>query len=225
MFLQGQVNDQNVSMVVDTGVSHLFTSLQMVKSLGLFLMRVNNPIKMRFAKGEPQIAGQVVANVPIECRTWKMEENFTICEMDDIDVVLGLTFLEAYNRVFKGKNRKLVVQSDGKEFVLPFTKSSRAFRRRFNFILARELNERCYMLVLQAGEVGDGVAEKVELVPKCVEDVLKRYQDVMLEDLSNELSLGEKWITRSRWNREPNCHLNYHIVLVKGVGGIEVPVG
>ena len=37
------------------------------------------------------------------------------------------------------------------------------------------------------GKVGDGVTEKVELVPKCVEDVLKMYQDVMPEDLSNEL--------------------------------------
>ena len=43
------------------------------------------------------------------------------------------------------------------------------------------------MLVMRAGEVGDGVTEKVELVPKCVEDVLKRYQDVMPKDLPNEL--------------------------------------
>ena len=47
------------------------------------------------------------------------------------------------------------------------------------------------MLVMRVGEVGDGVIEKVELIPKCVEDVLKRYQDVMSEDLSNEL--------RPRW--------------------------
>ena len=107
--------------------------------------------------------------------------------MDDIDVVFGLTFLEAYNGVFKRKKRELVVQSDGKEFVLPLTKSSGAFGGRFNFISARELSEKCYMLVMRAGEAGDGVAEKVELVPKCVEDVLKRYQDVMPEDLPNEL--------------------------------------
>ena len=41
--------------------------------------------------------------MPIECRKWKGKEDFTIREMDDIDVVLGLTFLEASNRVFKGK--------------------------------------------------------------------------------------------------------------------------
>ena len=95
--------------------------------------------------------------------------------MDDIDVFLGLMFLEAYNGVFKGKKRELVVQSDGKEFVLLLTKSSGAFGGRLNFISARELSEKCYMLVMQVGEGEDGVTEKVELVPKCVEDVLKRY--------------------------------------------------
>ena len=116
-----------------------------------------------------------------------MEESFTICEMDDIHVVLGLMFLEAYNGVFKGKKRELVVQSDGKEFVLPLIKSSRAFGGRLNFISARELSEKCYILVMRAGEAGDGIAEKVELVPKCVEDVLKRYLNVMPKDLPNEL--------------------------------------
>ena len=48
-------------------------------------------------------------NVPIECGTWKGEESFIICEMDDIDVVLGLTLLETYNKVLKGKKRKLIV--------------------------------------------------------------------------------------------------------------------
>ena len=66
----------------------------------------------------------MVGNVSIECGKWKREESFTICEMNDIDDILGLTFLEAYNGVFKGKKRELVVQSDGKELVLPFTKSS-----------------------------------------------------------------------------------------------------
>ena len=66
MFLQGQINDQHVSMLVDTGAGHLFMSPQMVKSLGLVPMRVNNPNEVRFAKGESQVAGRVVGNVPIE---------------------------------------------------------------------------------------------------------------------------------------------------------------
>ena len=35
--------------------------------------------------------------MPIECKVWRGEESFTICEMDDIDVVLDMTFLKAYN--------------------------------------------------------------------------------------------------------------------------------
>ena len=134
----------------------------------------------------------MVGNVPIECGTWKGEESFTICEMDDIDVVLGLTFFKAYNGVFKGKKWELVVQSDDKDFVLPLTKSSGAFRGRLNFISAEELSEKCYMLVMRVGKIGDGVTEKVELVPKYVKDMLKRYHDVMPEDLLNKLPLGGK---------------------------------
>ena len=89
--------------------------------------------------------------------------------------------------MFKGKKWKLIVQNDDKEFVLPLTQSSGAFGGHLNFILARELSERCYMSVMRAGEAGDGIVEKVELVPKCVKDVLKRYQDKMPEDLPNEL--------------------------------------
>ena len=57
MFLQGQINDQHVSMLVDTGTSHSFMSSQMVKPLGLVPMRVDNAIQVRFAKGEPQGGG------------------------------------------------------------------------------------------------------------------------------------------------------------------------
>ena len=92
--------------------------------------------------------------------------------MDDINVVLGLTFLEAYNGIFKGKKHELVMQSDGKEFVLPLTKSSGTFGGHLNFILAREMSERCYILVMCAGNTEDRVTEKVAFVPKCIEDVL-----------------------------------------------------
>ena len=50
MFLQSQINDQNVFMLVDTGTSHSFMGPQLVKSLGLFSMKVDNTIQVRFAK-------------------------------------------------------------------------------------------------------------------------------------------------------------------------------
>ena len=58
MFLQGQINDQHVSMLVDAEASHSFMSPQMVKLLGLFLMRVDNPIEVRFAKANLKWRGE-----------------------------------------------------------------------------------------------------------------------------------------------------------------------
>ena len=45
------------------------------------------------------------------------------------------------------------------------------------------------MFVMRVGEAQDGIIEKVEFVPKCIECVLKRYQDVIPKDLPNELPL------------------------------------
>ena len=67
MFLQGQINDQHIFMLVNIGASHSFISPQMVKSLGLFPMRIENPIELRFVKGKPQVAGRVLGKVSIEC--------------------------------------------------------------------------------------------------------------------------------------------------------------
>ena len=44
MFLQGQINDQHVSMLVDTRASNSFMSPQMLKLLGLVPMRVKQGV-------------------------------------------------------------------------------------------------------------------------------------------------------------------------------------
>ena len=51
---------------------------------------------------------------------------------------------------------------------------------------------------MRTGEAGNGVTEEVEIVPKCIDDVLKKYQVVMPEDVPTSCGLGGKWITRSR---------------------------
>ena len=107
MFLQGRINDQHVSMLVDTGASHSFMSPQMVKSLGLFSDESRQPHRGEVCKGRTSSGGAGGGQCADRVRgRGKEKKVFTICEMDDIDVVLGLTFLEAYNGVFKGKKRE-----------------------------------------------------------------------------------------------------------------------
>ena len=90
MFLQGRINDQHVSILVDTKVSHSFMSPQMVKSLGVVFDESQQPHRGEVCEGRTSSGGASGGYVPIECGTWKGEESFTICEMDDIDCRLGL---------------------------------------------------------------------------------------------------------------------------------------
>ena len=57
MFLQGRINDQHVSMLVDTGASHSFMSPQMVKSLGFFSMRSRQPHRGEVCEGRTSSGG------------------------------------------------------------------------------------------------------------------------------------------------------------------------
>ena len=107
--------------------------------------------------------------------------------MDNIDVVLGLTFLEAYNEVFKGKKRELSRSKWRQGVCFAFDKIEQGVWRTSQ----PHLGEGAKWEMLHVGDAswrsrGWGHWE-VELVSKCDENVLKRYQDVMPEDLPNEL--------------------------------------
>ena len=104
MFLQGQINDQHVSMLVDTGGKPLVHESANGEIVGVVFNESRQPHRGEVCEGEPQVAGQVVGNVSIECGMWKGEERFTICGIDDINVVLGLTFLEALTECLRERN-------------------------------------------------------------------------------------------------------------------------
>ena len=90
-------------MLGDTGASHPFIRPQVV---GVVAEGSRQPHRSEVClRGEPQVAGRVVADVPIRFGTWKGEENFTICDMDESDVVLGSMVFEAHNVECKGKRR------------------------------------------------------------------------------------------------------------------------
>ena len=54
------------------------------------------------------------------------------------------------------------------------------------------------MLVMRVGKMEDGIVEG-QTRPKVCQHVLRRYQDVLLEDSPNKLLRKWKCITRSIW--------------------------
>jgi hypothetical protein len=83
--------------------------------LGLLTGRVGKPINVRFAKGEPHETNEVALNVNLKCGTLEFTKNFTLCEMDEVDLILGDTFFETHTVDVRRKPIRLVVCCNGKD--------------------------------------------------------------------------------------------------------------
>jgi hypothetical protein len=109
LFLEAEINGRNVSCLVDTGATHSFMSPKFAKELVLPTGRAGKPINVRFAKGEPHETKEVALNVNLKCGTLEFKENFTLCEMDEVDLILGDTFFETHTVDVRRKPVRLVV--------------------------------------------------------------------------------------------------------------------
>ena len=122
VYLKGQVNGTNVSMLIDTGASNSFMTPRCPERLGVEVTNMALPVKINFAQGSCQ-AAQVAKGVRFKAGGVKFDKDFTICGLKGIDVVLGNTFLHYYGVEVRQRHSQNVVMvgSDGKPKLLPFT--------------------------------------------------------------------------------------------------------
>ena len=122
MCLEAQINGKNVSCLVDIGATHSFMSPKLAKEFDLPMQTVGKPINVRFAKGKPHETKEVALHVNLKSGSLKFVESFTLCEMDEVDLILGDTFFEAHTMDMRPKPVRLVVCCDGKEVILQLTR-------------------------------------------------------------------------------------------------------
>ena len=89
LYLEAQINGKNVSCLVDTGATHSFMSPKLARELGLPTQRAGKPINVRFAKGEPHETKEVALHVNLKSGALEFVESFTLCEMDEVDLIFG----------------------------------------------------------------------------------------------------------------------------------------
>jgi hypothetical protein len=140
---------------------------------------------VRFAKGEPHETKEVALNVNLKCRTLEFKENFTFCEIDEVDLILGDTFFETHTVDVRRKPVQLVVCRNGKEMTLKLTRTPMAGGGKLNLVsIDRMSNEQ--MVVVVRKEQHQRTHEKAKtdgLPPKHIRDVLGRYKDVLINEL------------------------------------------
>ena len=114
-------------------------SLELARELGLPMRRVSKPINVWFAKGKLHETKEVALHVNLKSGALEFVESFTLCEMDEVDLILGDTFFEAHIVDVRLKPVRFVVCRDGKEMTLQLTRTPMARGGKLNLVSMEQM--------------------------------------------------------------------------------------
>lgn len=180
LFLKGSISQYDVSLLVDTGATHSFVSPRLAMELGLQMRESSKPIKVQFAKGKPHKTSKVATNVEVKCGKFTFVEDFTVCEMDGVDLILGNTFLDTYGvDIRRRPSLKVVANVDGKELELEITKAPIVLGTQIHLVALEDLSDARFLVVMRVGVDGgkSKVASRATAPPKCVTSVIHKFMD------------------------------------------------
>ncbi len=190
LFLKGSIHDHDVSFLLDTSATHSFVSLRLAMELGLQLKESSKPIKVQFAKSKPHNTSKVATNVKVKCGKFSFVEDFTVCEMDGIDLILGNTFLDTYAiDIRRRPSLKVVANVDGSEVELAITKSPIMLGTQIHLVASQGLSDTRFLVVMRVGVDGreKRLATRANSPPKCVTSVIHKFMDVLTMELPDAL--------------------------------------
>ena len=191
VYLKGQVNGTNVSRLIDRGASNSFMTPRCTERLKVEVTDTALPVKINFAQGSCQ-AAQIAKGVRFKAGGVKFDEDFTICGLEYVDVVLGNTFLHYYGLGIRQRPsvHVVMISSDGKPKLLPFTRLAGLDGLGINLVTKEALFEEQFVLILSVNFL-DNNAKRL-LPPLCcptsVTRVLDEFKDIQTNELPEELS-------------------------------------
>lgn len=189
IYLKSQVSGTNVSMLIDTGASNSFMTAECAARLKLEVATTSLPVRINFAQGSC-LAGQVARSVKFKAGDAKFEEDFTICNLEGVDVVLGNTFLHYYGVEVRQRPsiHVVMVGSDCKPKPLPFSRLAGLDGLGINLVTKEALFEEQFVLILTEKFLENNTKGKVPLVcPTSILHVLDEFRDVLTNELPEEL--------------------------------------
>uniref|UniRef100_A0A803L166 Eukaryotic translation initiation factor 3 subunit G N-terminal domain-containing protein n=1 Tax=Chenopodium quinoa TaxID=63459 RepID=A0A803L166_CHEQI len=93
MFVEAIVGGKASKALVDTGATHNFVTLKEATRLGLKFTKKRGSLKT--VNTIPASIHGVARGVPLQLSEWKGAVDFTVVDMDDFNLVLGLEFMDS----------------------------------------------------------------------------------------------------------------------------------
>ena len=177
-------------MLIDIGATNSFIKPDCAKRVKVAVEDTALPVKVNFAQGSCQVR-QAARSVKFKAGAAKFEEDFTVCELGGVDVVLGNIFLHYYGVEIRQRPNIQVVMvgTDGKPKPLSFTRVAGLDGLEINLVSKQDLFEEQFVLILKEDFFFTNT--KGETPPlsysECISKVLNEFGDVLTDELPNEL--------------------------------------
>ncbi|KAJ0894123.1 putative nucleotidyltransferase, Ribonuclease H [Helianthus annuus] len=182
-FVQANILGNQVRALVDTGASHNFMSIEEARRLGVKFAKGAGAMKTVNTNAKP-IHGEA-KDVQIRIGEWAGLINFSIVEMDDFKVVLGMEFFDKVRAFPMPFVNSLCILDEGKTCMVRTERGSKNGSKTLSAIQFKKgynKKEPCYLAVAKVDE-----EKPKEAVPMEIEKVLEEFKDVMPTELPKKL--------------------------------------
>ncbi|KAL3688559.1 hypothetical protein R1sor_014868 [Riccia sorocarpa] len=177
--------------------THSFISPEVVRKTGLAVTKTARPITVRFAQGKTASLTEVATGVKVDCgKGLILEEDFTVCDADGLDAILGNTLLDRFEMELKRKPLRLSFKLKGKIHARKLHRVARMKNSAgLNLVRGKDMDFNdgflCVMRWADVGADGGQVSGSTsELDPQSLmglQRVLNEFADVLTNELPTEL--------------------------------------
>ena len=199
IYLKDKVNGTNITMLIDTRASNSFMTPECAARLKLEVSETASHVKINFALRSCHVA-QVAKEVRFKAGDVKFDEDFTICGLEGVDVVLGNMFLHYYDVEVRQRPSLHVVMvgSDCKPKPLLFTRQAGLDGLGINLVTKETLFEEQFVLILTENCLKNNTKSKIPLgCSTSISCVLDEFRNVLTNELPENCLPCGMWIIRS----------------------------
>ncbi|KAK2988316.1 hypothetical protein RJ640_000303 [Escallonia rubra] len=189
LYVEAKLNGKPAQVMVDTGATHNFVTMEEAKRLGLKVVGGGGWLKSVNTNAKP-LQG-AARQVEMCLGSWRGLVDFSVAPMDDFKVVIGLDFLRKVNALVSPYSNAVHIMEKGVSCAVPTSVGTSSAKTLASMQLSAmqimkgvKKGETTYLAALK---MEDHVGDSTEPLPRAIEEVLERNKDVMPPELPKQL--------------------------------------